>query len=108
MLTARAYRDAAQLTLTIDTASLVDAHSHDIRLTRINSGAVVYVNGRRGAYTFRTVQRFDHPRHRPGSSRRAVVELTVMGGVPDVMDHLIRAERWEHGAMVEALFDRSA
>lgn len=104
LLNGRAYRDEPQLVLTLDTASLVKVHGDAIALTRINSGATVYIRGRRGEHTFESIQRFVHPRPRAGSTPRAVIELTIAGGVPDITDHLIRAERWEAGRVVETLF----
>lgn len=90
------YADQAQLVLTVDTASLLAAHGDRVVLTRINSGAALFPSGRRGPDTFRTIADFP--------SRARPVELAVVGGVPDLARHLLRAQRWS-GGRAEDLVD---
>lgn len=83
------YADQAQLVLTVDTASLLAVHGDRVVLTRINSGAALFPSGRRGPDTFRAIADFP--------SRVRPVELAVVGGVPDLARHLLRAQRWSAG-----------
>lgn len=46
LLGARRYRNFEQDVLVIDTASLLDAHAENVRLSPINSGATLYPNAR--------------------------------------------------------------
>jgi hypothetical protein len=91
LLNARRNRGRAHDVLVIDTASLVAAHDHQVRLSAINSGATLYPNApERGSRTFQTIE--DYPfaerlRRRPPQA--AVVELAVSGGVRDLASHLV-------------------
>ncbi|WP_433788356.1 DUF7002 family protein [Actinomycetospora sp. CA-101289] len=78
------YADGAQIVLTLNTASVLDAHGPDVVLTTINSGAVHGPSGRRGTHTFRGVADFP--------AQETVAEFAVAGGIPDVAAHLRRAE----------------
>lgn len=106
LLTGRAYRRDPQLVLTVDTRSLVAEYSEVIQLTRINSGATLYVRGRRGRRTFETIAEFHHPRPRHGTTPHTVIELTVEGGVPNIQDHLLLAQQWLGGEPTVTLFER--
>jgi hypothetical protein len=94
LLNARAYRGRPHTVLTVDTASLVAAHRKEIELSPINSGATIYNPQPRGPSTFQSIA--DYPfdeRRKTRAVDKAVVELLVVGGVPDIMDHLIAAHR---------------
>jgi len=89
LLGARAYRDQAHTVLTLDTARLVERWGEQIRLSSINSGAILRGGARRGPRTFRSVR--DHDTSR-------VVELCVGKGVTDVQPLLLAVEdRWPDG-----------
>ena len=89
LLGARAYRRRAHLVITLDTGSLLAAHSARVRLSPINSGSTLFVPQMRGLATFRCIG--DHPASAPA------IELTVEDGVPDVAAHVVRLERWSDG-----------
>lgn len=95
LLRARSYRGREHDVLVVDTAGLVAAHGPRVELSAINSGAVLWPNAApRGAGTFRPVA--DYPfddRLAARGPRRAIAEVTVVGGVPDLADHLVRVER---------------
>ncbi|MHB1302634.1 MAG: DUF7002 family protein [Acidiphilium sp.] len=94
LLQARAYRNKAQVILTVDTASLIAANQGRVMLSSINSGATLYVPQPRGLKTFLSIDQFQHDAtlaRKSGSD--AVVELVVEAGVPDVRDHVLRVER---------------
>jgi hypothetical protein len=84
------------IALTIRTRSLVREHEPWIRLTSINTGSVLYKPAPRGRDTFLSIRRFDH-------SKKTVKEVAVEGGVPDLMAHLLNAERWLPDGSVVAL-----
>jgi hypothetical protein len=86
---AKAYRDAPQTIVEVDTAALLDRHLEDVRLSSINSGSILRGGAARGLMTFRSIA--DHPTSR-------VVELCVVGAVPDIADLTIRARHhWPNG-----------
>jgi hypothetical protein len=102
LLNARAYRSRPQTVLTLDTASLVDANRDRIRLSPINSGATIYNPAPRGRDTFRTVSDFPfEERRKTRTLDDAVVELTVLGKVPDIINHAIAVHSIHGGKKVE-------
>lgn len=82
-----AYKGVPALVLTLDTHSLVTTHLPDIRLSRLNSGAVRHINHHRGSTTFTGLNDFIY------SSKNQIAELAVLGSVPDIQTHVLRAER---------------
>ena len=102
LLGARAYRGRPQTVLTVDTASLLNAHRDRIELSPLNSGATIYNPQPRGRDTFLSVT--DYPFDERCKTRKAdlaVVELVVREGVPDITDHLIAAHRVHNGIQQE-------
>jgi hypothetical protein len=94
LLGARAYRDFPQTVLTLDTESLVKAHSKRVLLSPINSGSTIMKPQPRGKDTFRSIEDYPFDYWRKKRARRnAVVELVVPGGVKDIMDHVIAVHR---------------
>lgn len=94
LLGARAYRDRPHVVLTVDSASLVNAHRDRIELSPLNSGATLYNPLPRGLATFSAIDDFPfEERRKTRSIAASVVELVVRGGVPDIGDHLIAAHR---------------
>ncbi len=98
LLKAKAYRDRPQIVLTVDTRSLVAAHRKSIELSPLNSGATIYNPAPRGRETFLPISKYPF-----GCWRRrrkledAIVELAVIGGVPDIKAHLVAVHRIENG-----------
>jgi hypothetical protein len=62
-------------------------HLSDIRLSRLNSGAVRHVDHHRGSTTFKTLNDFTY------SAKNKVAELAVLNSVPNIQAHVLRAER---------------
>lgn len=96
LLGARAYRGKPQTVITLDTKSLVVAHRDAITLSPINSGATIYNPVPRGRSTFKPIADFPFDERRKKLKKPikdAVVELTVMGGVPDIEAHALAAHR---------------
>lgn len=83
----KVYNDEPVVVLTVSTTSLVHEYEWSIRLAAINTGAVLYQPAPRGRDTFLSIRRFDH-------TKRTVKEVAVQDGVPDLLNHLWKAERW--------------
>lgn len=95
LLRARRYRDREQDVITVDTASLLGSVGDRVRLSAINSGAALYPNAAaRGSGTFQTIEAYDYAgaRRRRGAAD-AIVELAVIGGIPDFGRHVVHVER---------------
>lgn len=91
LLRGRMYRKTPQVVLTVDTATLVDAYGDKIELSPYNSGSAhVPTAPKRGKETFQPIDRYDYDgwRRARGKSGDAVVEVTILGPVPDIMNHV--------------------
>lgn len=102
LLGARAYRDRPQTVLTLDTKSLVEANRDRIMLSPINSGATIYNPAPRGLDTFLTI--VDYPFTEWRRKRvldNTIVELTVLRGVPDIVDHVVAVHSVHKGRQTE-------
>lgn len=92
LVEAREYRGTAQVVLTVDTGRLLERYESDIRLCRFNSGACTHRN-----HPFRSHRSwlpisdypYDEYRRRHGVP---LVEVTVPGAVPDILDVVTRVE----------------
>ena len=94
LLTARRYRNSEQDVLTVDTRSLLNAVGDQVRLSPINSGASLYNPTPRGTQTFTTIEEYDYSARRKARGRvDAIIELAVIGGVPDISDHVTVVRR---------------
>jgi hypothetical protein len=94
LLGARAYRNAPQVILTLNTASLVKVHAPNIMLCPINSGSTIFNPAKRGLNTFKTIADYPFDEWAKKRQRRdAVVELVVSTSVPDITDHVIAVHR---------------
>ena len=94
LLGAREYRDQPQVVLHVDTARLLAAHGSRVELCRFNSGAVTQANHpRRGHRSWLPVHDYPYTeyRHQYGAAH-ALTEVTVVGGVPDVLDLTVQVE----------------
>ncbi|MER8655516.1 hypothetical protein [Mesorhizobium sp. M0847] len=98
-----AYAHSPQIVLTLDTATVVAAHAENILLCPINSGSTIMNPAPRGAESFLAIEDFPYEnwRLKRGNKRKAVVELVVTGGVPDVKDHVLAVHRIVDGAVAE-------
>jgi Family of unknown function (DUF7002) len=106
-LNAAAYRSRPHLVLTIDTRSLVRVHADRVRLSHLNSGATAHMIGRRGSTTFKAIADVRHPRSRQRPPKH-LVELAVLGGVPDIAVHTVKVERWQANQLLETLYRASS
>ena len=107
LLSAKAYGRDEHCVLTLDTQSLVTAYAKSITLSRINSGALLYVAPARGPDTFQTI--IDCPFEdwcRGRSRKTAVAEVAVDYSVPDVARHVIQVERRKGQDILETVWSR--
>lgn len=91
LLAARAYRNKAHTVIVSETDSVVTQYKSQIELSPINSGAVVYNPTPRGRKTFAPIASYDYDRwsKQRRSKYKAIAELCVLGGVPDIRNHVL-------------------
>ena len=109
LLEARFYRDEGHDVLEVEAAPLVAAYRDRITLSPINSGATGRVAARRGHRTFSPIAAYPYAEWRP--KRRAggrVVELAVLGGVPDIARFTRRVLRMQGGEKEGVVWERAA
>ena len=90
-----AYNGQPRLVLTLSTTSLLEAHRYQVRLSRINTGAVRHINHTRGSDTFRRISSYD--------AKREVAEVAISNSVSDITDHVLRVETWHEDGTRRAL-----
>lgn len=102
LLGGRAYRNLSHTVITLDTASLVNAHRERILLSPINSGATIMKPQPRGNGTFVPIAAYPYDQRKRGRTvEDALVELVVPYSVPDIAEHMIAAHRIEGGELHE-------
>jgi hypothetical protein len=100
----RGVRDAEgqpQLMLTLDSRRLLADYQGSVRVAKINTGATIGMQGRRGPRTWLAIDKF------PGRATE-VKEFTVLDGISDVTPYLVSAEIWQGGEKVEVLHPAKA
>ncbi|BEP13406.1 hypothetical protein acdb102_17170 [Acidothermaceae bacterium B102] len=100
----RGVRDAEgqpQLLLTLDSRRLLADYQGSVRVAKINTGATIGMQGRRGPRTWLAIDKF------PGRATE-VKEFTVLDGISDVTPYLVSAELWNAGEKVEVLHPAKA
>jgi hypothetical protein len=107
-LGANEYRSDQQLVLVLDTASVVAAHEREIGLAPINTGDTRSRKPERGRDTVVPIAAYPFERWRLKRKTyvEAVVELSVDYAVPDLVDHVERAEIVRPGQKSLVLYDR--
>lgn len=90
LLGARSNRTRDLDILVIDTLSLAEAYAETIEICPINSGATMRRPARRGAGTFTRLLAQSHQDwSRKRGRRDKILEVTVLGGVPDIARHVL-------------------
>jgi hypothetical protein len=100
LLRARAYRSSPHHVIVVDTASLVSKHADQIRLSPFNTGATIFPPPSappRGPGTFQTLRDYRWASRVRLDGSRPIVEAAVIGGVPDIAEHIVKVFR-AHGA----------
>jgi Family of unknown function (DUF7002) len=86
LLQAREDRGSSQVVLTVDTRALVTRYERVVGLCRFNSGACRQVNHPvRGHESWESIWSYPYDEYRRRYKGEALVEVTVPGGVPDVL-----------------------
>ena len=85
---AKAYRTKDQVVLHVDTRALIERHGPRIELCRLNSGAVTQKNHpMRGHRSWLPIADYPYAEYRRRYGRdSALVEVTVLDAVPDILD----------------------
>lgn len=101
LLSATEYREKQHTVLQVDTRGLVDRYNARVELTHMNTGNTLPIPHPRGRQTFCSMESYDYERRRRLPDYSAVVELTVLGGIPDIRRDVMRVE---HAASRKGLY----
>ena len=82
LLGAKAYRDTWHTVIEVDSTALLKLH--DVTLSPMNSGAVLYEPPKRGSFTFSSIEHFPLDRYRKRGRAKMVAEVSVEHSVPEV------------------------
>lgn len=108
LLCAGAYKKHEHIVLKVDTASLVADHRDRIELCPMNSGCTMPYPHPRGADTFLPIDKYPYAQWRAKrSARETVVELTVIGGVPNIVDYVDKVFVRRCGETIEVLYSQA-
>jgi hypothetical protein len=108
LLCANAYKRTEHIVLKVSTASLVAEYRDRIELCPINSGCTMPYPHPRGADTFLPIDEYPYARWRTKrSARETVVELTVIGGVPNITTHVEEVSVRRCGETIDVLYSRA-
>jgi hypothetical protein len=91
LLKSRQYGHLEHDVLTINTASLVAIHTERILLCHMNSGNTLPMMTARSPAIFMPIA--DYPVNGRANPVKKVVEVTVLGGVPDIAEHVVEVRR---------------
>jgi hypothetical protein len=107
LLRAKPYAELAHDVLLLDTRAIVQRYRASITLAPINTGSTVYKPQPRGRNTFSTIDEYPysfwHSRRR---GRDPIVELAVLGGVPDVISYTLRVEQRRGSEVIKTVWSR--
>jgi hypothetical protein len=92
LMSARDYAERPHTILQVDTARLVRDYQKRIELAHMNTGNTLPFPHPRGRSTFRKLEEYPYEKRRNLPDYSAVVELTVLSGVPDVREYVTRVE----------------
>lgn len=98
LLNGRQYKHLEHDVLTIDTASLLRIHADNIRLCHMNSGNTYPAMVKRSPDIFKRIG--DYEINRRGNPKKPVVEVTVLGGVPDIALHVRNIRRMKGSSIL--------
>lgn len=99
-----AYRNDEHDVLILDTQSLVRTHQHDVWLCHMNSGNTLPIPHHRGGDIFKRIE--DFPAKRNGRPEKAVVEVLVDRGVPDIAEHTLEVLRMKGDQVIGQIWKR--
>jgi hypothetical protein len=108
LMNAKAYRKTRHTVLTVDTKPLVERHAAKIVLCPINSGCTKPMPHPRDRTAFLSLDQypFEQWKKKRGVSE-AVVELAVVGGVPDIREFVLAVDEAGAGLPAVRLYEKS-
>ena len=92
LMSAAEYAGEPHTVLELDTAGLLSQHLDRIELAHMNTGNTRPFAHPRGASTFRSLKNYPYESRRRLSDYNAIVELTVLSGVSNLTDYLLKVE----------------
>lgn len=104
LLKARDYRKKEHDVLTIDTQSLLKAHSDRTWLCHMNSGNTWPVPHARGKDIFQRIPAY--PAKKNGKPVKTVVEVVVDGSVSDMANHVMAVHRMQGEEILGTIWER--
>ncbi|MGE4480844.1 DUF7002 family protein [Acidocella sp.] len=108
LLCANAYKKDEHIVLKVSTASLIAERRNRIELCPLNSGCTMPFPHPRGADTFLPIDKYPYAQWRAKRpARETVVELTVIGGVPNIIDHIEEVSVRRCGAITKILYTQT-
>lgn len=106
MMGARAYKAHPKTVLCLCTEELLMRHAGKVMLAPMNTGCTKPWPHERGPSTFLPLDEYPFAESRRKRGVNAIVELAVVGAVPDVRDLVIRVEAVEPSGDATILFER--
>jgi hypothetical protein len=101
LMSAAEYADKPHTILEIDSSGIVERYADQIELAHMNTGNTRPFPHPRGRDTFRSMGDYDYERRRKLADYSSVVELTVIGGVPDVQRFVSKVE---HASIAKGVY----
>jgi hypothetical protein len=92
LMSAAEYADKEHTVLQIDSSVIVETYADQIELAHMNTGNTRPFPHPRGRDTFSSLKDYDYERRRKLPNYSAVVELTVIGGVTEILKAVNRVE----------------
>ena len=92
LMSAKEYAGKPHVVIFLDTSSLLSQYERTIELAHMNTGNTLPFAHPRGKSTFRSLESYPYEDRKRLSDYSAVVELTVLNGVPDLKKHVLKAE----------------
>lgn len=104
LMSASEYVGKKHTVLQLDSAALVDKYGTQIMLAHMNTGNTRPYPHPRSPATFRSMSDYPYAERTRLADYSAIVELTVMDGVPDAKDFVIKVE---HASIVSGKYKTS-
>ena len=96
LMSAREYSGKPHVVLELETSTLLAHYQDQIELAHMNTGNTRPFPHPRGLSTFRSLAQYPYEARKRLGDYSAIVELTVLGGVPQVREHVRNVE---HGVI---------
>jgi len=104
LMSAGEYTGKSHTILQIASSGIVERYENQIELAHMNTGNTRPFPHPRGRDTFRLMKDYDYERRRRLANYSSVVELTVIGGVPDIQKDV---QRVEHASIQKGVYATS-